>query len=82
MLSSVLNSKIATQLNIAVVKAFIEMRHYVLAKPDTNTQIAELHKLLMLYIEKNDKRVSEIIIALNNLMEQPKPAKKIGFNAN
>ena len=32
MLSSILNSKIATQVNIAVVKAFIDMRHYI-AKP-------------------------------------------------
>jgi phage regulator Rha-like protein len=80
MLSSVLNSKIATQINIAVVNAFIEMRHYALASSDTNAQIAELRKLLMLYIEKNDKRVNEIIIALNNLVEQPKPAKRIGFN--
>jgi hypothetical protein len=29
MLSSVLNSKIANQINIAVVKAFIEMRRYI-----------------------------------------------------
>jgi len=36
-------------------------------KWNTNTQIAELRKLLMLYIEKNDKRVNDIIIALNNL---------------
>jgi len=83
MLSSVLNSKIATEINIAVVNAFIAMRHYALAKPDTNTQIAELRKLLMLYIEKNDKRVSDIIIALNNLIAQPpKPAKRIGFNTD
>ena len=79
MLSSVLNSKIAAQINIAVVNAFIDMRHYAFAKPDTNTQIAELRKLLMLYIEKNDKRVNDIIIALNNLIEQPKPTKRIGF---
>jgi len=32
MLSSILNSKIATQVNIAVVKAFISMRRYI-AKP-------------------------------------------------
>jgi hypothetical protein len=36
-------------------------------------------KLLMLYIEKNDKRVNDIIIALNNLIEKPKETKKIGF---
>ena len=81
MLSSVLNTKIATQINIAVVNAFIEMRHYALAKSDTNTQIAELRKLLMLYIEKNDKRVNEIVIALNNLIEQPPKTKTIGFTA-
>ena len=82
MLSSVLNSKIATQINIAVVNAFIDMRHYALAKPDTNAQIAELRKLLMLYIEKNDKRVNDIIIALNNLIPQPPKTKTIGFNTD
>jgi len=35
----------------------------------------------MLYIEKNDKRVNDIIITLNNLIEQPPKTKKIGFNA-
>ena len=82
MLSSVLNSKIATQINITVVNAFIDMRHYVFAKPDTNAQIAELRKLLMLYIETNDKRVNDIMIALNNLISQPKPTKRIGFNTD
>jgi hypothetical protein len=32
----------------------------------------------VLFIEKNDKRVSDIIIALNNLIEKPKEAGKIG----
>jgi phage regulator Rha-like protein len=81
MLSSVLNSKIATQINITVINAFIEMRHYTFSQNTTNIQIAELRKLLMLYIEKNDKRVNDIIIALNNLIEQPKKTKTIGFNA-
>ena len=83
MLSSVLNSKIATKINIAVVNAFIDMRHYALAKPDTNAQIAELRRLLMLYMEKNDKRVNGIIVALNNLISQPaKQTKRIGFNTD
>ena len=37
------------------------------------------HGILMLYIEKNDKRVNDIIIALNNLIQQPMETKKIGF---
>ena len=82
MLSGLLNSDIAIKVNIQIMRTFVQLWHYVIAKPDTNAQIAELRKLLMLYIEKNDKRVNDIIIALNNLIEQPKPAKRIGFGTN
>ena len=81
MLSSALKSKRAVTINIEIIKTFIKLRHYVLSQTDTNEQIAELRKLLMLYIEKNDKRVNEIIIALNSLIVQPKETKKIGFDA-
>ena len=79
MLSSVLKSKRAVTINIEIIKTFIKLRHYALSQADTNEQIADLRKLLMLYIEKNDKRVNEIIIALNNLIEHPKETKTIGF---
>jgi hypothetical protein len=82
MLSSVLNSKKAISVNIEIMITFIKMRHYVLSKSDANEQIAELRKLLMLYIEKNDERVNEIIIALNNLIEQPPETKTIGFRTD
>jgi ORF6N domain. len=81
MLSSVINSERAIEVNINIMRTFVQLRHYVLAKSDTNEQIAELRKLLMLYIEKNDKRVNDIIIALNNLIAHPPKTKKIGFNA-
>jgi hypothetical protein len=51
----------------------------VLSQRGSNEQIDELRKLLMLYIEKNDKRVNDIIIALNNLIGKPKETKRIGF---
>ena len=79
MLSSVLNNKKAISVNIEIMVTFINMRQYVLSHGGTNEQIAELRKLLMLYIDKNDKRVNDIIIALNNLMEKPKEPIKIGF---
>jgi len=82
MLSGLLNSEIAIKVNIQIMRTFVQLRHYVLAKSDTNEQIAELRKLLMLYIEKNDKRVNDIIVALNNLIEQPPKTKKIGFSAS
>jgi len=81
MLSSVINSERAIKVNINIMRTFVQLRHYVFSKSDTNEQIAELRKLLMLYIEENDKRVNEIIIALNNLIDQPPKTKKIGFNA-
>jgi len=88
MLSSVLNSERAIEVNINIMRAFVKLRHYVLTKNDTNEQIAELRKLLMVYIEntdyklsKHDKTIEQIIIALNNLIEKPPKTKTIGFNA-
>ena len=82
MLSSVLSTEKAIKINIEIMRIFVQMRQYVLSKSSTDEQIAELRKLLMLYIEKNDKRVNDIIIALNNLIEQPPKTKTIGFRTD
>jgi len=87
MLASVLNSSKAVTVNINIMRAFVKLRYYVLSQ-SKDEQIAELQKLLMVYIEntdhklsKHDKAIEQIIIALNNLITQPPKAKKIGFNA-
>jgi len=87
MLSSVLNSKIATQINIAVVKAFIEMRRYMV-KP-VRKKLDDLEKVLMLHIDDTNRNFSEqaaiinkIITSLNNLIAKPPKTKRIGFNAD
>jgi hypothetical protein len=88
MLSSVLNSKIATQINIAVVKAFIDLRRYI-AKP-VREELDHLEKVLMLHIDNTSHNftkqaaiINEIIANLNNLIKvPPKPKRKIGFNAD
>jgi len=86
MLSSVLNSKIATQINIAIVKAFIEMRRYI-AKP-VRKKLENLEKVLMLHIDDTNHNfakqaaiINEIITSLNNLIDHPPKTKRIGFNA-
>ncbi|MCL2805787.1 MAG: ORF6N domain-containing protein [Treponema sp.] len=79
MLSSVLNSDKAIEINIEIMKIFVRMRQYAFSQSGTIEQIGELRKLLMLYIEANDKRVNDIILALNNLIEKPKETKTIGF---
>ena len=80
MLSSVLSSDKAIDINIEIMKVFVQIRKYIISQGGTSDQIAELRKLLLLYIEKNDKRVNDIIIALNNLIEKPKESRRIGFN--
>ena len=89
MLSSVLNSGRAIEINIQIMRIFVKMRHYVLSKSDKNSQIAELRKLLMLHIEntdykllEQDKTIKQIIVALNNLIAQPPKNKTIGFRPN
>ena len=87
MLSGLLNSDIAINVNINIMRAFVKLRHYVLSQ-NKDEQITELRKLLMLHIENTDHKISEhdealkqIIIALNSLIEQPPKTKKIGFHA-
>ena len=89
MLSSVLNSPKAVSVNIEIMVTFIKMRQYVLSKNESNEQISELRKLLMLHIENNENKFSEhdgairqIVHVLNNLIEKPKEPKKIGFRVD
>jgi len=88
MLSSVINSKQAIEVNINIMRAFVKLRFFMYSQAGTNEQIVELRKLLMLHIENNDWKFAEydetigkIIKALNNLIEKPKEPAKIGFTA-
>ena len=79
MLSSILNSDKAINVNIKIMRIFVQMRQYAISQSGTSDQITELHKLLMIHIENNDykfsehdKKIRQIIQALNNLIEQPR----------
>ena len=87
MLSSVLNSERAIEVNISIMRAFVKLRHFIYSQMETNEKIIELRKLLMLHIENSDLKFSEydetikgIIDALNHLIEKPKETKRIGFS--
>ena len=88
MLSNVLNSAKAIHMSIQIIRVFDKLRKYALEQTSKDIRIEELHKLLMLHIENNDYKFSEydetikqIIIALNNLIEQPVKNKTIGFHS-
>jgi phage regulator Rha-like protein len=67
MLSSVLTSKRAVQVNIAIVRAFVKLREIL----STHKKLAHKMKELEKKIEKQDKHIYTIFEAINNLMESP-----------
>lgn len=76
MLSSVLNSERAVQVNIAIMRAFVKLREML----STNKELA--HKLAQLErkIEKHDDEIKLIFDAIRQLMTPPETKKrKIGF---
>ena len=85
MLSSVISSPKAIEINIGIVRAFVAMRHYY-SKP-AEQRIEDIEKILMLHIDdtnmnldKHSVAINEIIEALNALREPPKPERRpIGF---
>ena len=76
MLSSVLRSERAIQVNIAIMRAFVKLRKIL----STHKELA--HKLSQLErkIEKHDVEIKAIFDAIRELMTPPKkPRKRIGF---
>jgi len=78
MLSSVLNSDRAVQVNIAIMRAFVQMRELA----TSNRALArKLDELEMKY-DRHDKQFIEVFDAIRSLMAQPEPKKRqIGFKA-
>jgi len=78
MLSSVLRSKQAMQVNIAVMRAFVKLRQILSTHKELAYKLAKLeHK-----IEKHDAEIGAIFEAIRQLMEpSPVPKKSsIGFH--
>jgi len=78
MAASVLNSKRAIEMSIFVVRAFVQMRHAVLAKQQVVSKLTELEARL----DQHDADIQELIDAIRELMA-PAPAndRRIGFEA-
>jgi hypothetical protein len=77
MLSSVLRSPQAVQVNIAIMRAFVRMRRLIGTPGELVTQLNELAKTVQLH----DDQISAIADVLRRLMEPPPspPKRKIGF---
>ena len=78
MLSSVLNSKKAIEINVQVVRAFIALRQFAINYKDLQQQITELRQYFVQYAQANNSEIEKINQAIDLLMDRTRPAK-IGF---
>ena len=75
MLSSVLNSRRAVQVNIEIMRTFAKLREMILSHKDLQKKIDEME-------QKYDKNFSVVFAALRELLHPPvKPKRQIGFHA-
>jgi len=75
MLSSVLRSKRAIQVNIAIMRAFVRLRQIFATHKELAHKLSELEKK----IEKHDAEIQAIFEAIRQLMTPPEKQKRIGF---
>jgi hypothetical protein len=77
MLSSVLNSESAVKMNIAIMRAFVQLRRAL----ETNRELARRFSELERRIDKHDVEIDAILEAIRQLMAPPeKPRREIGFH--
>jgi len=73
MLSSVLNSELAVQVNIAIMRAFVKLREMLTTHKELRQKIEGMEK-------KYDSQFSVVFDAIRQLMTTSEPKKrKIGF---
>ncbi len=74
MLSSVLNSERAVQVNVQIMRTFVRLRQMLTTHADLARKVAELER-------KYDKQFSVVFDAIRQLMSEPEPKRKppIGY---
>jgi hypothetical protein len=80
MLSSVLRSRQAVKVNIAIMRAFVRMRRISSTPGELVSQLIELAKT----VQFHDVQIKQIVEILHQLMEPPPapPKPKIGFHTH
>ena len=87
MLSSVLRSETAIQANIAIMRAFVQVREYLLAASSVSSELKELRAKVDLLASREDedrgnidtlyKAIGELAARLEERKKEPRP--RIGF---
>lgn len=76
MLSSVLNSERAVQVNIAIMRAFVKLREILTTHRDLAEKIEELEKKY----RQHDVKIHTVFDAIREMLQPPlSPKRRIGF---
>ena len=77
MLAAVLNSDIAVQASVRVVRAFVRLREMVAANAQLAAKLEELERRL----DSHDEAIVDLFAALKRLLEaEPRPKREIGLH--
>lgn len=72
MLSGVLNSDRAINMNIAIMRAFVEVRRILLLQTDIREQLRQIQE----YITEHDVQLSQIYDSIENLLDENAAQRK------
>jgi len=79
MLSSVLNSERAVQVNIVIMRAFVKLRDVLATHKDLSRKLTSLERKY----QKHDSQINEVFDAIRQLIETPKAStrrkRRIGY---
>lgn len=79
MLSSILTSERAIEVNILIMRAFVKLREII----STHKKVEEKLKEIESKLKEHDNQIVQIIQVINQLVTPPEsPKKKIGFTAD
>lgn len=79
MLSSVLHSERAIEVNVAIMRAFVQLRRMIGSHEELARKLAELEARLA----EHDEQIQAIFEAIRQLMAPPdRPPRKIGFDVS
>ena len=80
MLSSVLNSDKAVQVNIAIMRAFVQLRKFLQSNESLTNKLKALEKETKKRFEEQQEQINIIFEAIKQLIkEETKPKKQVGF---
>ena len=77
MLASILNSEVAVEMSVFVVRAFVRMREILATHHQLSAKLYELEEK----VTEHDEEIAKLFAAIRSLLEpEKKPEREIGFH--